>query len=186
MKHRLMRKVILLAIATGLLMYTAPSVIAGQYSSAPLSSEEKASLTFMREEEKLARDVYTFLYERYQAPIFSTIATSEQRHMDAIKVLLDKYGLADPAQGKGPGEFENQELQNLYNALVAEGAKSLVDALKVGVIIEEEDIPDLQAGLLIVNHNDIKTVYLNLLDGSRNHLKAFVSSLTKLGVTFEP
>ena len=39
----------------------------------------------------------TDLYKMWGLTIFSNIASSEQKHMDAIKTLLDRYGLDDPA-----------------------------------------------------------------------------------------
>jgi hypothetical protein len=62
-----------------------------------LSPEETAALLFMREEEKLARDVYNTLYEIWGQPTFTNIAASEQTHMDEVKLLLERYSLADPA-----------------------------------------------------------------------------------------
>lgn len=185
MKRQMVQRFVLLALVACLLLPA--TVSARQYlAPAPLSQAEKDSLAFMREEEKLARDVYIFFYEEYRIPIFSNIARSEQRHTDAIKTLLDRYGLPDPAAGKKPGEFENDDLQSLYNELIARGTGSLAEALRVGVFIEETDIADLQDALLLVNHNDIKTVYLNLLSASTNHLKAFTSTLAKYGFPVEP
>ncbi len=149
----------------------------GYVQAAALTATEKSWLTYMREEEKVARDVYLFLYDVWGASIFSTIAGSEQRHMDAVKSLLDKYGLADPAAGKAQGEFTNPELQALYEALVTQGSASLVEALNVGVLIEETDLVDLQDALAATNRRDITNVYTNLMDGSLNHLKAFQSNL---------
>ena len=62
-----------------------------------LSEEEKTDLTFMREEEKLARDTYLTLYEVWDLAIFSNIASSEQTHKEALPTLLKKYNLPDPA-----------------------------------------------------------------------------------------
>ena len=73
-----------------------------------LTDEERASLLFMREEEKRARDVYQVLGEKYNLRIFANIAQSEQRHFDAIGTLITRYGLDDPAAGKGIGEFAAQ------------------------------------------------------------------------------
>ena len=50
---------------------------------------EKESLTLMRQEEKLARDVYLTLGENYDLPVFTNIPRSEQRHMDQMGELLD-------------------------------------------------------------------------------------------------
>ena len=98
-----------------------------------LSPEEAAALLFMREEEKLARDVYNTLYEIWGQPTFTNIAASEQAHMDEIKLLLDRYSLADPALE--PGSFTDPSLQALYDQLVAQGSVSLAEALKVGASI---------------------------------------------------
>ena len=146
-------------------------------AAVPLSAAEKADLLYMREEEKLARDVYTAFYARYSLRVFSNIAASEQAHMDAIGRLLTRYGLADPTAGKAPGVFTNPDLQALYNDLIARGNQSLAEALRVGVLIEETDIADLQASLAHTTRADLRLVYTNLLRGSRNHLAAFTRQL---------
>jgi len=173
-----------LVISGLLLLMTIMSV--GFVQAVDLTDTEKSWLTYMREEEKLARDVYIFMYEKWGSQIFSNISVSEQTHMDAIKTLLDRYGILDPAAGKGLGVFTNQDLQDLYNTLIEDGSVSLVEALKVGVVIEETDIDDLNAGIASTKRKDIKTVYNNLLRGSLNHLKAFVSNLAIQGVVYEP
>jgi hypothetical protein len=150
-----------------------------------LSTEESASLLFMREEEKLARDVYNVLATTWGQAPFSNIASSEQLHMDQIKLLLDRYGLTDPALA--PGQFTNPDLQALYNQLVPQGSLSIGDALKVGAAIEEIDILDLQTRFAQTDNADIELVYNNLMNGSFNHLKAFSSSLNQqTGETYQP
>lgn len=146
-------------------------------AAAPLSAAEEADLLFMREEEKLARDVYNAMYARWRQPIFRNIAASEQTHMNAILTLLNRYGLPDPAAGNAPGVFTNPELQALYDELIARGNQSRVEALRVGVAIEEADIADLEASLTHTTHADIRMVYNNLLRASRNHLRAFTRQL---------
>jgi hypothetical protein len=140
----------------------------------------------MREEEKLARDVYLALYERWEVQTFANIAGSEDTHMEAVKTLLDRYGLSDPVEGKAAGEFLNEELQALYDQLLDQGNRSLVDALKVGAAIEEIDILDLEEYIAQTDKADIQRVYESLMRGSRNHLRAFVSSLERQGVDYEP
>jgi len=139
------------------------------------SEEEIADLIFMREEEKLAHDVYNVLYDQYGLAIFSNIAASELKHTDAIKLLLDRYGLEDPVGDNGPGEFTNEDLQTLYNDLIDSGSQSLTDALLVGLAIEEIDILDLEEAMARTELPAILMVYGNLLKGSHNHLRAFVS-----------
>jgi hypothetical protein len=144
-----------------------------------LSSSEQEDLIFMREEEKLAHDVYATLYAQWGVPIFQNIANSEETHTAAIKTLLDRYGIADPVAGNGAGEFTNPDLQRLYDQLVTEGSQSLADALKVGVTIEEIDIRDLQTRLEQTSNTEIQFVFSNLLRGSGNHLRAFTSMLQR-------
>ena len=141
-----------------------------------LSATEKESLLYMREEEKLARDVYNAFYDRYGLRVFSNIAASEQAHMNAVLTLLNRYGLADPA-ATTPGVFNNADLQALYDDLIAQGNQSLTEALRAGVLIEETDIADLQDGLALTTHADLRAVYANLLRASQNHLRAFSRQL---------
>jgi len=149
-----------------------------------LTAIEKSDLTFMREEEKLARDVYTVLGEKWGNPIFFNIASSEQRHMDSVLGLLNKYNLPDPTTGMGIGEFKDHELQALYDSLITKGETSALDALLVGGIIEETDVEDIVAAISRTNKTDIKKVYTNLLNGSYNHLRAFARQIEAL--TGEP
>jgi hypothetical protein len=151
-----------------------------------LTGVEAEGLLFMREEEKLARDVYLALYDQWQLQVFSNIADSESTHMEAVKTLIDRYELADPVEGNVAGEFANQELQALYDQLVEQGSLSLVDALQVGAAIEEIDILDLEEYLAQTDKADIQRVYDNLMRGSRNHLRAFVTNLERQGITYEP
>jgi hypothetical protein len=153
--------------------------------AADLSAEETAALLYMREEEKLARDVYNFLYATWGQQTFQNIAASEQKHTDEIKLLLDKYGLADPTRDSG--QFTDANLQALYTQLTAQGSLSLADALKVGAAIEEIDILDLQTRLAQTDNADLQLVFTNLMNGSYSHLQAFASVLlTQTGETYQP
>jgi len=150
-----------------------------------LTDDEKEGIQLMREEEKLAHDVYIFLYDKWNMRIFSNISNAESRHFEAIGYLIDNYGLEDQAK-KGAGNFNNKELQELYNSLTEKGSKSLTAALEVGALIEEVDIADLQK-LLAANPDSVITgVYQNLLRGSENHLRAFTGQLENQNVKYTP
>lgn len=149
-----------------------------------LSADEVAGLKFMREEEKLAHDVYVAMYARWGQQVFANIAESETTHTTAILGLLTKYGVDDPVAGHGAGEFEDPALQTLYDTLIAAGAVSLVEGLKVGALIEETDIRDIEERRAITDEDDILGVYGSLLCGSRNHLRAFNSALLDQGVSY--
>lgn len=153
---------------------------------APLSAAETASLLWMREEEKLAQNVYAASYARWGTLIFNNVAASETTHTSAVKTLLDRYGLADPAAGKAAGAFTNTTLQGLYDTFAARSQASVVDALLVGAEIEDLDIHDLETQKATVDNADILLVYDNLLAGSRNHLRAFARELARYSVTYTP
>jgi hypothetical protein len=157
------------------------------YAIGEISEAEADGLAFMREEEKLARDVYLTLYDQWGLRPFSNIAASEQTHTDAVKSLLEMYEIADPVTDDTIGVFANEDLQALNDQLVETGSASLEDALKVGAAIEEIDILDLIEYLEGTEEANIEWVYENLLAGSENHLRAFVSQLESLtGETYVP
>jgi hypothetical protein len=170
-------------LAAGLLIIAAGSLAV---QAASLDPYEVDSLMFVREEEKLARDTYITLHGIWGANIFSNIALSEQSHMDAVKGLLDKYNLEDPALPE-IGDFQDEFLQEKYYELVEWGEESLADALLVGCLIEEIDLIDLAERMAQIDQRDILTVFQNLTDGSENHLRAFVGSYESLtGNTYSP
>ncbi|MBU0660864.1 DUF2202 domain-containing protein [Patescibacteria group bacterium] len=142
-------------------------------------------LTQMREEEKLARDVYTTLGEKWDMNVFKNIAKSEQTHTDTIKVLIERYGIDDPVTDDTVGVFSLPAMQSAYNEFVATGNKSLVDALIVGAMIEDLDIQDLENFKRDVDNEDILIAYENLQKGSRNHLRAFIKNLERQGGGYE-
>lgn len=166
-----------------------PGANAGAFCEACISLEvdatEAATLGFMREEEKLARDLYLQFYALWQWPLFDNIAASEQRHMDAVKRMLDKYGLPDPAVGDLPGWFSDPELQPLYDDLLLRGSASYEEALRAGALVEEVDIEDNQNAIDATDNPDLQQMYGNLLRGSRNHLRAFVGELERQGLVYE-
>ena len=53
-----------------------------------LDSTEAAGLAYLREEEKLAHDVYATLNSKWGLRVFGNISQSEDRHFSAIKLLL--------------------------------------------------------------------------------------------------
>lgn len=151
-----------------------------------LGTAELNSLTFMREEEKLAKDVYTTLDSKWSLIIFNNISNSEQTHMDAILLLLNKYNLTDPVGSNTIGVFNNDTLQNLYNQLVAQGKISVLSAYKVGATIEDLDIFDLKNALLNNDNQDIKLVFDMFSKGSRNHLRSFYKNILNTDGIYTP
>tara|TARA_Y100000780_G_scaffold111503_1_gene100777 strand:+ start:710 stop:1393 length:684 start_codon:yes stop_codon:yes gene_type:complete len=152
-----------------------------------LTALEEEGLLMMREEEKLAHDVYATLYTQHRLAIFNNIASSELTHTEAVAILLERYELADPVTDNTVGNFSNPEFDYLYSVLTESGAISVVEGLYVGAQVEELDIYDLmRLGEDIVDNPDIELVYSNLLKGSRNHLRAFYSQILNNNGTYRP
>lgn len=149
-----------------------------------INIEERNGLVLMREEEKMAHDVYSFLYDKWNIMIFNNIASSEQTHTDAVLKLLVKYDIDDPTSGKNIGVFNDTSLQRMYNQLLINGNYSLLSALTVGATIEDLDIYDLEKLILKADNQDIAFVYNNLLKASRNHMRAFYSQIVNNGGTY--
>ena len=150
-----------------------------------LTDSELDILLGMKEEEKLAHDVYIALYEKWGSLIFSNISSAEERHMNAVIRLLEYYGSDETSVGEA-GIFTIDKFQILYDELVAAGSVSIAEAYKTGLLIEEMDIKDLTEALEIVSNDNIILVFENLLKASRNHLRAFNRELTKLEITYVP
>lgn len=137
-----------------------------------LTTQEIKDLLYLREEEKLARDVYLFSFDKYNLQIFKNISNSEDQHMSSVLNLLNKYNIEDPASSE-IGIFNNVELQNIYNMLIEQSGISILEALKVGNKIEDLDIRDLSLNETRTDKLDLLLVYASLKCGSRNHLRNF-------------
>ena len=150
-----------------------------------LTDDEALTLFYLREEEKLARDVYAYLGSLYDHIIFDNIGASEQRHVDFVLEVMDEYNIPDTGSDD-PGVYTITELQELYNTLTAKGELSLYDALYVGATIEDKDIFDLDAALTETMNEDLINLYEALRCGSSNHIWAFTSQLKQEGEPYIP
>ncbi|MEN8154813.1 MAG: DUF2202 domain-containing protein [Acidobacteriota bacterium] len=196
MKHNILLAVTMVLVASNLFCYRNGSgdnnnngYMAETYINTlpfeEISEVEKEGLLRIREEEKLARDVYRVLYDRWGLRIFDNISRSEQKHMDAVKTLLIKYGMADPVTDDTTGNFTDPELLKLYEQLIAKGNLSITDALYVGATIEDVDIFDIQNYQLQADNMDILFVFGNLKKGSENHIRAFTGQLSSYNIEYK-
>lgn len=168
--------------------------------STTLDFNEESHLVFMREEEKLARDVYTTLGSLYpNATIFGNIDDSEQRHTDSVKAKLLQCGVTDPNTndnlGVYTGEAYGAYFTEKYELLTEMGAESELSALYVGAFIEELDMLDIiqcpkaiveadngiddenDCGRVYTDNEDVQSLLDSLLEGSKNHLRAYVGKI---------
>jgi len=145
-------------------------LVLASFQTMAITEKQKSDLVFMYQEEKLARDVYTYFSKIYDLKVFGNIVKSEQNHMEQIETLLNTYKI--PVPTLKDGDFSDKTLKTLYDKLIKQGKISEKEALKVGIIIEDKDIADLKEKTKS-SPDDIKIVYSNLLKGSENHKKAF-------------
>lgn len=145
-----------------------------------LTDEQKDELFFIYQEEKVARDVYITLGKLYpNENTFASIQLSEQRHIDAARELCEKYNVSiEGVDEDSVGNFVLPVLQELYDTCVSEGEKSLLDALKVGELIEITDIDDLEHACVGMPA-DVVNVFENLKEGSLSHLDAFTAAIAR-------
>jgi hypothetical protein len=162
--------------------------LSASLSAQTISETEKSGILLMREEEKMARDVYQTLNEKWDQMPFVHISESEISHMARMKSLIDKYQLKDPVEKNGDkrGVFENPQLSKLYNELTISGKTSLEAAFRAGAKVEEVDIRDLKEAMANSSNDEIKSTYTDLIRASENHLRAFVRNLKRLDVTYTP
>jgi len=180
-----MKKILFVVFITAIIMLSNCSNENNNIALVPLTQNEINDLKFLREEEKLAKDVYLYAYNKYQIAIFNNISQSEQIHMNSVLNLLNKYNIPDPASTQ-VGVFVNQDLQLLYTNLITQADISSIEALKVGATIEDLDINDIDDFIVNTSKPDLLNVYDNLVCGSKNHIRLFTSQLTSLGVTYVP
>lgn len=182
-------KNIIFLLATAAFMIGGFSAI-GQspQSDFTISADRTNEISFLLEEEKLARDFYLEMTAEYDARVFKNISQSEQQHLEMMIDLAKKYGVEIPASISDDkrGVFANAKIQKMYDELMAEGEKSLTDALKAGAKIEETDIADLEKVIAANPDSEESELYGKLLSASHNHLRAFVKNLEKQGVDYTP
>ena len=147
--------------------------VTGALETGPATLDQTTELlVFLIEEEKLAHDVYTVLFEEYGSKVFGNILESEATHQDQVLGLLDQYDVEDP-RSSDIGVFNDPDLQALYDQLIEKGMTSSQDAFEVGVMIEEKDIADITFQLAGASDPDVIEVLEKLRSGSENHLRAF-------------
>jgi hypothetical protein len=173
------------ALGEGIITLTDEQAMPPAIKAATLSAHEKEGLSFIWEEEKMARDLYTSLYESDNLTIFIDLARSEQSHMDQARAIIDKYALTIPGKDE-QGVYQNQTLQNVHDELLAKGLSSDQDALNAAATFEEISIIDLEKELNATHAEDVKVMFQGLLAGSQKHLRSYVTELKDRGIEYDP
>jgi len=149
------------------------------------NSAIQSSLSYMYDEERLAKEIYLAIYNRQPVKQLTNIASNaEGKHIDAVRDLAQRYGVATPYQQAG--RYQSHHIQDLYNKLYAKGIRSQKDALEVGCIVEVVDVNDLNKFMneaQRANAQDVLETYDYLRKGSYNHYWAFDKGLKQMGVS---
>ncbi|HEU4858831.1 MAG TPA: DUF2202 domain-containing protein [Chitinophagaceae bacterium] len=164
------------------------TIISSMLNAQVNDEKEKATVLRMREEEKMARDVYLAMNDKWDHQVFSHISESEIYHMSLMKIWVDKFNLDDPVTRNDDkrGVFTDQSLRNLYNELTASGLQTREGAFRAGAKLEEVDILDLKTALAETSNADLQSTYRYLIHASENHLRAFVRNLGASGKDYKP
>ena len=173
-----------------------------------LNQDLKDSLAYMGNEERLAYDIYTNLYDYWlttnsiDISQFTNIATkSETKHIEIVQSLVQRYKLnatdltqvdaqivqdnSMSATNMPSGVYDIQKIQELYDTLYTYGQESQEKALKVGCMVEVTDINDLDKYLTQAqnsNASDVIAGFEVLRDGSYRHYWAFDKALKNMGI----
>lgn len=151
-----------------------PGLESGGAATGTMTEAQKAELAFMAEEELVAHDLYTAFAGLYDTPVFGRVANSESKHLEAVRNLMERYGVTDPTVDHVAGVFSDESLQKLYDELLAQGQASQDGALEAGRTVEKTDIEGLTAAVEgATTAPDAKAVYTRLLEASKHHLTAF-------------
>jgi hypothetical protein len=179
------------------------SPLATTTTTTSLDEAERTHLVFMREEEKLARDTYLTLASMYpNTTVFANIGEkSEQTHTDTMRDKLAQYNVEDPnpdtnnlpySMGVFTGEEYGEYFTQKFDALIARGSASELEALYAGAFIEELDMYDIiecptiiqktdngvtECGLIYTDETALINAYTSLVDGSKSHLRAYVGNI---------
>jgi len=178
------------------------------YPLSTLTQDLKDAISYMGNEERLAYDVYTNIYN-YHAEnngldimqLKNIADRSETKHIQIVQSIVRKYDLSEENltnvtiavansntafEDLPSGVYDIPAIQNLYDVLYAKGIQSQQDALEVGCMVEVTDITDLDEKIIIAqesNATDVFDAFTVLRDASYNHYWAFDNGLQNIGIT---
>ncbi len=176
------------------------------YPKSTLNQDLIDSLAYMGNEERLAHDIYTVLYNYHKEEgteikqLINISSNSEVKHVGIVQDIVRRYNInatnttnvVNPVADKNVtfedmpiGEYDIPKIQELYDSLYAKGVASKQAALEVGCMVEVTDVDDLDKYIEQAeasNASDIVAGFNVLRDGSYNHYWAFDKGLKNMGI----
>lgn len=150
-----------------------------------ISTDEQKALVQIFEQEKLARDVYSQIGEKFGIKILKNAAIGKQKQMSLILdfMTLNQVAVAfDDAQGV----FKSPELRENYSAFLTEGLGSLNNAFRVGAKMEDYNIYHIDKILATQTTGKLVLLLSKLSCSAGNELKTQVNMLVGNGEMFMP
>lgn len=151
-----------------------------------ITENDKNSLVYFREEEKLAADAFDYFYEMWTNKLFLTFKNSETKHECRFRELLDYYGIEDPVKEYGRGEFGSDSLEYYYVSIISFGSKSLLHSFLAGAEIEEKTVYELGNAIKVIDNENLTEVYKTHKISSEGYLRVFAAKLKDNSIIYKP
>ncbi len=148
-----------------------------------ITETEAGDLQLLREEEKLARDLFRDWSDRSE--LFGAVAHSKQLHFEIVGALLQRHQVTDRTLG-GEGLYVFPQLQTLHQELLARGGSTELEALAAGAELHERDLVGLEEAAGRSQLEDVRASLAEIQRGARNHLRGCVEELALQGVDYAP
>ncbi len=143
-----------------------------------LSPREIDDMNYLIENEKLLRDYFNVMYNKYNLSLFQNVAKSEQSHLNFLAVKFLRYDLKNPTEEKPAGEYVNPELQQTYDIMIAKGETNIYAALLAGSSKVKEDVEDIPLMIDQFEGNaDIVLIFSNILIESQKNREVLEQEL---------
>lgn len=169
----------------GTSMMTRANITPVMEATSPLTADETEFLYAIREDEKIAHDVYAAFSALYPAAkTISKIMTAESSHISAAEAVLDYYEIEYPPLSD-TGIFEDADRQALYNDLITKGT-TLIKAYGTMALMEEETVYAYKSIQNQLTNSNLSLLLSQLIKASSNHLRATVRQVVKLGGSYSP
>lgn len=151
----------------------------------PLTTDEIEFIYAVREDEKLAHNLYIYFVTQYPtARQLANIGNAEINHITTIERVFTYYEIDFPTLGQ-PGVFTDENRQAIYTRLTAQGS-TLHEAYQVMAALEEENIVIYSKVASELTNPNLQLIINNLAQSSENHFKVLVNQITAWGSIYTP
>lgn len=177
------------AETTAIVTAPAPQATQVSFENLPeslLTDSEREDIIYLQEAEKADHDLNLALAGQHSSiPLFREIAGKTNVAMTADNVILVRYDIPNP-ESQVPGQFTNKKLQRMYDTGVSAGSMSVTDALNSSAMYEDLHIADLLTAIGRTDNEDLRFIYTQELELSRNNLRQLSPLMAGYGSSYSP